>query len=47
MPAYVIAYLEVTDPNAFQVYRVAAGPLSRRMAASRSWWTGSSRCWKG
>ena len=26
MPAYVIAYLEVTDPDAFQVYRMAAGP---------------------
>lgn len=26
MAAYVITYLEVTDPDAFQVYRKAAGP---------------------
>jgi uncharacterized protein (DUF1330 family) len=26
MAAYVITYLEVTDPQAFQVYRQAAGP---------------------
>lgn len=26
MPAYVITYLEVTDPEAFQVYRKEAGP---------------------
>jgi uncharacterized protein (DUF1330 family) len=26
MAAYVIAYLEVTDPKAFEVYRRAAGP---------------------
>jgi uncharacterized protein (DUF1330 family) len=26
MPAYVITYLEVTDPDAFQTYRKAAGP---------------------
>lgn len=26
MPAYVITYLEVTDPEAFQAYRKVAGP---------------------
>jgi uncharacterized protein (DUF1330 family) len=26
MPAYVITYLEVTDPEAFQAYRNVAGP---------------------
>ena len=26
MAAYVVAYLEVTDPKAFDVYRRAAGP---------------------
>ena len=26
MPAYVIAYLEVTDPQAFDAYRKVAGP---------------------
>ena len=26
MPAYVITYLEVTDPDAFQAYRNVAGP---------------------
>jgi uncharacterized protein (DUF1330 family) len=26
MAAYVITYLEVTDPQAFQAYRRAAGP---------------------
>lgn len=26
MPAYVITYLEVTDPDAFQAYRKVAGP---------------------
>jgi len=26
MAAYVITYLEVTDPQAFQAYRQAAGP---------------------
>jgi uncharacterized protein (DUF1330 family) len=26
MAAYVITYLEVTDPHAFQAYRQAAGP---------------------
>ena len=26
MPAYVIAYLEVTDPKAFEAYRKVAGP---------------------
>jgi uncharacterized protein (DUF1330 family) len=26
MPAYVITYLEVTDPEAFRAYRKVAGP---------------------
>jgi len=26
MPAYVITYLEVTDPKAFETYRKVAGP---------------------
>ena len=37
MAAYVIAYLEVTDPEAFQAYRKLAAKSSRACPSPNPW----------